>query len=113
MSGTTVRADAHACFAAAVAAVDPERLVRQRLWRDGATLRLAAPGGDRSHRGPVILIAVGKAAVAMARGAFPAVAPATGIILVPHGAVVPGPAGLEVLGGAHPVPDLASVSATA
>src|SRR5262245_29356072 len=113
MSGTGLRADARACFDAAVTAVDPERLVRQRLSRDGAALRLVASGGDRSHRGPVVLVAAGKAALAMARGALAAAAPVSGAIVVPHGAVGPGPGGLDVLGGAHPVPDLGSVTATA
>jgi hydroxypyruvate reductase len=112
MSGPGLRADARACFDAAVAAVDPERLVRQRLSRDGGSLRLVAPGADLSHGGPVILVAAGKAALAMARGAAQAASPAAGVIVVPHGAVVPGPEGLDVLGGAHPVPDLAGLRAT-
>jgi glycerate-2-kinase len=100
------------CFDAAIAAVDPQRLVSQSLRRDGDTLALDTPSGRHSHGGPVLLVAAGKAALAMAHGAAEAARSGGGAIVVPHGAVAAGPRRLPVLGGAHPVPDAAGVEAT-
>lgn len=86
--------------ATALAAVDPERLVREPLAR-------------RGERFPAVL-AVGKAAPAMARGALPFLEPATRRLLIrPH--TTPGlldPA-WEQLSGGHPLPDRQSLAAGA
>ncbi len=108
-----LRAAARACFDTAVAAVNPRHLVGQSLRRDRDALVLDTPGGPRSHRGPVRLVAAGKAALAMAQGAVAAARPDTGAVIVPHGGVATGPPGLDVFGGAHPVPDAAGAAATA
>jgi glycerate 2-kinase len=108
----TLRLAAQRCFDAAIAAVNPRRLVAQSLRRDGGGLVLDAPSGLRSHRGPVVLVAAGKAALAMAHAAADVADPAGGVIIVPHGMVTAGPPGLAVLPGAHPVPDAAGAEAT-
>lgn len=95
--------------AVALAAVDPERLVREHL------------GGSRSPGGPgaaprqfAAVLAIGKAAPAMARGARAHLAPSPRRLLVrPHG--VPGlldPV-WEQLSGGHPLPDKQSLGAGA
>lgn len=112
MSDPTLRPAARACFDAGVAAVDPRRLVRQALRRDGDALVLRATPAECSHRGPVLLAGAGKAALAMVHGAAEVVGPVTGMVIVPHEAVAGGPPGVEVLGGAHPVPDAAGEAAT-
>ena len=66
MSAADARADALACYRAALAAVEPARLLRERLGRAGSRLVL---GGEASHAGPVIVLAAGKAARASPHGA--------------------------------------------
>src|SRR5579884_3308499 len=65
------RADALACWRAAVAAVEPGRLVAAVLGREGEALVLRdAAGRMRArHAGPALLVGAGKAALAMARAA--------------------------------------------
>lgn len=100
-----LRRDARACFAAALAAADPTRLVRSALTRAGWAA--ASPG-------PVLLLGAGKAALAMARAATELVGDRLrgGVVIVPHGAGGTCP-GVDVLTGAHPVPDERGVAATA
>jgi glycerate 2-kinase len=107
-----LRTAARACFDAALAAVDPRRLVGEVLHREGDVLRLRTSAGVRSHRGPVLLVAAGKAALGMAQGAV-AARPAAGLIVVPHEITGDGPASTVVLHAAHPVPDDAGALATA
>ncbi len=86
-----------------MAAVEPERLVRELLERQPAVL----PGA-----GPVRLAAIGKAALAMARGAAAALGErlAGGIaVTVPSGGGS-APPGVETVAGGHPVPDEGSVA---
>lgn len=92
-----LRADALACFAAAVAAVEPERLVRRHFEAHPHLLAV---------RGEIRLAAVGKAAAAMARGARTALGErlAGGVLVVPAGQEGEAPAGFAVFGGGHPVP---------
>ena len=112
MSEDTLRTAALECFDSAVASVDPRRLVGAVLRRSGGILRLETPDAVFAHRGPVLLIAAGKPALGMARGAEVA-RPHAGVIIVPHGAFGDGPPGTVVLHGAHPVPDEAGAAATA
>lgn len=86
---------AEAVFAEAVAACDPAARVLAAL--------ADVPAGDRR-----LGIAVGKAALAMARGAGP-VAHGVAIAPVDDGGALP--AGWRVLLGPHPVPDQRSVEA--
>ena len=84
-----LRADAQACYAAAVHEVAPAALVGRALTTDGADLLLRDPEQRivASHRGPVLLVGGGKAALAMARqgGAELGERLAGGGIVVPHG----------------------------
>jgi hydroxypyruvate reductase len=94
------------CFRAALVAVDGRRAVYQELTR-------------RPLRGQWRLVAIGKAAAAMAQGAVDALGSqlAGGVIVVPAEHVPPGfdPAahGLAVHYGSHPMPDAASLAAGA
>lgn len=85
--------------AAALEAVDPEEATRRALIGEGS--------GDR----PVTIVAIGKAAPAMARGAGAALGEqvAGGLVVSTHSAPVP--PGLDLVVGAHPVPDAASLDA--
>lgn len=111
------RADAVACWRAALAAVEPAGLVATALGRDGDALVLRAADGSilARHAGPVLLVGAGKAALAMARGASAAAGAllAGGVVVVPHAGVATCPGGVEVLGGGHPLPDAAGAAATA
>lgn len=90
----SLRNAARACLDAALVAVDPERLVRAQL-------------DLRAHRGPVVVVAAGKAAAGMMRGA----GVGTGIAIVPHGATA-AIDGVDVRTAGHPLPDVASEAAT-
>jgi hydroxypyruvate reductase len=110
-----LRADALACHAAALAAVDPGALTAARLARRGGTLVLVGDGGAcESHAGPIVVVGAGKAALAMGRAAAVAAGPALrgGLVVVPHGATGACPGGVEVVSAAHPVPDAAGEAAT-
>ena len=117
MTRDVLRSDAHACFAAGLAAVEPAALVRRSLIRDGDALVLRGPDGTTiaRHRGPVVVVGAGKAAVGMARAAAAVAAAsiAAGVVIAPPGAGTEsaGPIGVRI--GAHPVPDATSVAATA
>ncbi|MEZ4400521.1 MAG: DUF4147 domain-containing protein [Kofleriaceae bacterium] len=87
-------------FAAAVAACDPAAAV-------------AAALAARPVAGPVRLLAVGKAAVAMASGAAAALGEAIvdGLVVHPGSAATPLPTAWDVRAAAHPVPDASSEAA--
>ena len=112
-----LRADAHACLAAGLAAVEPGRLVARGLLREGESLVLRAPDGRElaRHRGPVRLVGAGKAAAGMARATAAIVADALdgGAVVVPAGAAADAVPRVRLLAGSHPVPDATSVAATA
>src|SRR5262245_13210224 len=106
-SDPALPAAARTCFDAAIAAVDPGRLVAGALRREGKALLLDVPSrGARIHRGPVMLAAAGKAALAMAEGAVAAGA-TTGVVVVPHDQVRAGPPGIDGFGAADPGPGAA------
>lgn len=79
---------------AALAAVDPEPLVRSAL--DGLA-------------GPLHVVAIGKASPAMCRGAAAAVGTLTGVCISNHEEPVPD--GVELVVGDHPVPGVNSLRA--
>lgn len=94
---------------AALEAVDPATAMARSLVRDGGNLRV----GDREvavPKGKVVLLALGKASVAMARAAVEVVdgLALTGVVVAPAPAQLPG---LEVIVGSHPVPDERSLNA--
>ncbi|HEX3129780.1 MAG TPA: DUF4147 domain-containing protein [Thermoanaerobaculia bacterium] len=82
--------------AAALAAVDPERLVREHI------------GGHRDRRFDAVL-AVGKAAAALARGVPDP--PARRLLIRPHTSPPLGDPSWEELSGGHPLPDRLSLAA--
>lgn len=96
------RALAEAVLRDVIAACDPARRVREALA--AAPLAAAPPGGRR------LAIAVGKAALAMARGAG---AVAEGVAVVPRGGGGELPAGWRLCEATHPVPDEHSAAAGA
>src|SRR5207244_1702886 len=83
----SLRADALACHAAALAAVEPQGLVAGVLRRAGGWLILEPPDGPRAeHGGPVLVVGAGKAGLAMGRAAAAAAGSACrgGLVIVPH-----------------------------
>ncbi len=104
MSSTRLQDLARRLAALAVGAVDPERLVRDELTRRGPALRCDA------------VLALGKAAAAMARGAraLPPIPLRPRRLLVrPHASPVLLELGWEQLTGGHPLPDRQSTAAGA
>jgi glycerate-2-kinase len=99
-----------AVLAAAIEAVDPRRAVAAAVGRGDRYLSFGSADVP-IPTGRVVVLGLGKAAAAMARGLADALPDLqlTGVIATP----VPGeaPPGLEVVRGAHPVPDAASASA--
>ena len=96
-----LRRDAHAIFRAALLAVDPERLVRDAL--------LQAPVRPS---GRLVVLAVGKAALGMARGAADVLGDTIGqgIAITPSGSGEDAPPRFEVFRGGHPLPDSQSLA---
>lgn len=110
-----------------LAALSPERLVREAITLDGATLAIAGRQWDLRECPGITLVALGKAAAPMMRGALAALAPlmeaarARSAAERVHGVVVaPGPAweqpgtvppGIEQYVGGHPEPNQGSVIA--
>jgi hydroxypyruvate reductase len=110
-----LRADAHACVAAAIAAVDPARAVARSLARDGDAIVLHARDGREiaRHRGPVCVVGAGKAVAGMARAAGAIAGEAArGVVVAPHGTRATDLGRVELRTAAHPVPDAAGVAAT-
>lgn len=99
-------------FRAALAAVEPAAAVRRHLVRDGDALVVAGqrvPVGGR-----LAVVSVGKAAVAMARGAVEVLENLVQDVVIVTKAGAAGETALErwcVIGSSHPVPDQRSVEA--
>lgn len=125
-----LRSHASAILGEALRAVDPARLVAQALADDpelerwghelAAGERALAQGGAGHVPGPggrTVLVAVGKAALGMSRGALHILGDAVdaGLVLVPHGAVEDRPRWLlpqiALRCGGHPVPDAEGAAA--
>jgi len=109
-----LRGDALACWSAALAGVDAAGLLGRYLARRDDALVLGTGAAVAEHRGPVVVVGGGKAAVAMARAAagIAGAACTGGIVVAPHGAPADG-GPVEVATGRHPLPDAAGVAATA
>jgi len=99
-----LRHRAKALFAAALAAADPTEGVRRALQD-----RPARPGPG----GQVVVLAMGKAAGAMAEVALPMVPEATVVLVVTNPENARPVEGATVLAAAHPVPDAAGLAAAA
>lgn len=112
------RADARSLirrwYAAGIIAVEPRHAVRRHLSVDRDHLRVGSRSLPIPHRG-VIVVAIGKAAVAMALGAHDVLGEhlRDGIILTKDGHADHAWAGMRVFEAAHPVPDERGVAATA
>jgi glycerate 2-kinase len=93
-----LRRDARALLAAALAAADPAALV-ERALRD----RPLTPG----RGGKLIVLAIGKAALAMAEGASRVLGGriGRGVVLMPAGVGGTTPSGFDVHRGGHPLPN--------
>jgi len=106
----SLRHDALACLESGVAAVDPFRLVAGFL-----TGFLDRDGCPSTADGGVQIVAVGKAAGAMAQAAAEVLGDRLGggVVIVPSGqeSTIGGP--LEVHGGGHPIPSPAGVTGAA
>jgi hydroxypyruvate reductase len=89
---------------AALEAADPAAAVRRAVRRDGAAV---AVGNDEIPIPPqgVVLLGLGKAAIAMTRAAAEVLrgVPLTGVVATNRPGPVP--AGIEVIVGGHPLPD--------
>jgi glycerate 2-kinase len=111
--GGRLRAAALALLAAVPDAIAPARLVAERLG--GAGWGAEWLGDSHRHAGRSIhLLAVGKAAAAMAAGADAALgAQIVGGLVVTSGDATTVPARLERRAGSHPHPDATSVAAGA
>ncbi len=110
----SVRRRLRAIFDAAIAAVEPERLVRERLVGGDSGLRLRL-GPKRSldlEVDRIFLVAAGKAAIAMARAATDVLGPrlAAGLV-VSHQARADLDRRLRFVTAGHPVPDRRSAAA--
>ena len=96
-SGRRLREDARACLDAAITAVDPARLVTELLEQHPETV----PGTD-----PVHVVAVGKAAAALARAACEILGRrvAGGVVITPTDTEMRTLGNLRAFCGGHPVP---------
>lgn len=110
------RADVLAIFRAALRRVDPEALVRDALVLDGDAIVVRGTRYPLAPDARLIIVAIGKAAVGMARGATAALGARIdrGIAVTKAlpGEELPRSVGpIVVVAGSHPVPDQASVAA--
>jgi glycerate-2-kinase len=115
MTAERLRADARACFDAALAAIEPGRALGRHLACDGGALVLRdASGAPIRHDGPVVVVGAGKAVAGMACAARTIVGSSLtgGVVVAPQGTQASGLEPIRVEFGAHPVPDDAGVAAT-
>lgn len=99
---TEMRAAVSRLFAAGLAAADPDRAVRIALAR--------TPPPEPGTGGRRVIVALGKAALAMARAALDVLGPAEALVVTNAGnlGVLPG---ARVMVAGHPVPDAAGARA--
>jgi len=102
LSQVIERALTEAVLRDVIAACDPAARVRDALAEPVVAARLTDPHRRR------LAVAIGKAALAMARGAGEV---AAGVAVVPRGGGGALPRGWQVFEGTHPEPDAASVAA--
>lgn len=104
------RAEVLAALAGALEAADPGEAVRRHLRRQGGALWVG-PREVPLPRGRLLVLALGKAAPAMAGAALEVLAgvAVTGAVVAPGAGESVGP--LEALAGGHPIPDEGSLRA--
>jgi hydroxypyruvate reductase len=107
-----LRRAASTVLAEALRAADPATLVRRSLRLRGGTLE-AAGFRQRLGRGRIAMLAVGKAAPAMARAAEEALGPHLGEALAVTSAPAEGLARTRLIVAGHPLPDARGESAAA
>ncbi|OFV88782.1 MAG: hypothetical protein A3J75_00330 [Acidobacteria bacterium RBG_16_68_9] len=103
-----------AIFGAAVAAVDPARLVQDHLQRDGAFVCVHEAGRDIVRwRGMTLVVGAGKAAERMASGCEAALGPdrVHGLVIAADRSRLP-VSSIAVTAAGHPVPDRRGLEAT-
>ncbi|MBM4243163.1 MAG: DUF4147 domain-containing protein [Deltaproteobacteria bacterium] len=113
-----MRADLTAIFAAALAAVDPCRLLTARLTRRADRLRIdLGPGALWRPVSRIRVLGAGKAAAAMARALAEVLPEASGVVIAPRpargGADAARAGRIRILYGDHPVPSRATFASTA
>jgi hydroxypyruvate reductase len=111
--GECARETIERLFSASLRAVDPDRVVRATLSWDGTLLRVGEFSVRPSHG--IHVVAVGKAAVAMAHGALAVLGDAvvSGDVITKDGHLHQAlPGRLRVAEAAHPIPDVRGVEAT-
>lgn len=101
-----------AIWRSALAAVDPWRLVRESVVREGDVVRIKGQDFDVAGRDRIFLIAFGKAAAAMAEALAGILDDrlSSGLVVVPGPVDTTDPR-LEYIEASHPVPDARSVEA--
>lgn len=98
--------DAEEIFRSAVAAVDPERLVRQSMRLRGARLTVGSRTYDLNALDRILVIGAGKASAAMARAVENILGDriSEGVVVVKYGHTVPLKK-IRTIEAGHPVPD--------
>jgi glycerate-2-kinase len=111
-----VRAALATAYARAIAAVDPERVARAALRREGARLVVRGRGGHAVlplvHG--IVVVGAGKGSAGLAAGVEAVLGPdvVDGVVVVPPG-YERGLTRVAVVHGGHPLPDRRSVAAVA
>jgi glycerate 2-kinase len=98
------RSDVLSAYAAALAAVDPRAAVDRSVSLKGSTLTIGDHTFGDVAASDVVVVAIGKAAPAMAAGAHGVVGHGRGFVVSAHSADVPYP----MCVGSHPLPDASS-----
>ncbi len=100
-------------FHETLAALDIPLTMRQKLARNGSRIRIDNTAIDLSAYDRIVVIAIGKASVAMARGFADLLAsdfPFEGVLVAPHESIAY-VRGFRVMGAGHPIPDGGSIAA--
>jgi glycerate 2-kinase len=100
-------------FYETLAALDIPLTMRQKLARNGSQIRIDEAAIDLAAYDCIVMIAIGKASVAMARGFADLLAsdfPVEGILVAPHESVAE-VRGFSVMSAGHPIPDGGSIAA--
>ena len=98
------RSDIRSAYDAALGAVEPRAAVVRSMSFEGSVLSVGPYQFDGVAASDVVVIAIGKAAPAMASGAHDVVDGSRGFVVTTHNAVSPYPTCI----GSHPVPDESS-----
>jgi len=100
-------------FHETLAALDIPLTMRQKLARTGSQIRIDDTAIDLGAYDRIVVIAIGKASVAMARGFADLLASDfafEGILVAPHESIAD-VRGFRVMGAGHPIPDGGSIAA--